>query len=527
MRVLRVLGAATLLFPAKLVSAQSTFQGLGFFTSSLPNQSSANGISRNGTYVVGSSNGRGFLWTVSGGLQPIPALEGNNQTDPNAVSDNAVVVGSTLLNNSLAAFRWTAASGTQDLGSLGPGNSQALGVSVDGSVVVGQSSNRPFRWSKNTGMVALAANGTAWAVSADGSVVFGTSDGHPFSWTSTGGLLALPDFGFTGVNNILFACNSSGSIAVGSGQGYSGAEMLRWTPATDAHSLIGFDQAAIANGLSDDGNVIVGDAASVGKLWFHSSGAQDAKAYLSAQGASAVNSWNSIQSVTGISGDGTKICGYGVDPNNHFQAFYATITPPDFVGFAELSDASIAPTPRVGGVGIDLKATTLNPAGSGGSRFNVVGPLGPISFRTSELFAGGSGVYIKQGAKSGVTYGSTQPVSNPISFATLISDGRLGKYAWLTVVPAELYIPTLSTTSVKGGQSVTLFLQLNGQSSGLAATLKSNNAAVHVPGSVMFVSGDSSKSVTMTTTAVTQTTQVTITATYRGRKKTVVLTVNP
>ena len=122
----------------------------------------------------------------------------------------------------------------------GPGSfdfSAALGVSEDGSVIVGSSDGGPFRWTEAEGLVRLGRVGVGGrtlggrATSADGSVIVGGSfrnfreDGSnlAFIWTEADGLRRLRD-----VLILDFGLNLSG-----------------WTLDT-------------ANGISADGNVIVG-----------------------------------------------------------------------------------------------------------------------------------------------------------------------------------------------------------------------------------------------------------------------------
>ncbi len=93
--------------------------------------------------------------------------------------------------------------------------SSAQDVSADGSVAVGVSGGQAFRWTRETGMVAL--EGTTGAggmrVSGDGATVIGRL-GSPadssFRWTQPTGTVVLPA-GITFARNV----NGDGSVIVG------------------------------------------------------------------------------------------------------------------------------------------------------------------------------------------------------------------------------------------------------------------------------------------------------------------------
>lgn len=127
--------------------------GLGYLPGATFFDSTAYGVNRDGSVVVGESrsvNGKeAFRWTLEGGMQALGDLPGGQvMATARAVSaDGSVVVGtgqSTLFSE---AFRWTSSGGMVGLGAV-PSNdgaavsSEAWGVSADGRVVVGRSSER-------------------------------------------------------------------------------------------------------------------------------------------------------------------------------------------------------------------------------------------------------------------------------------------------------------------------------------------------------------------------------------------------
>ena len=147
----------------------------------------ANGISADGSVVVGESNTdsltwqrRGFRWE-NGSLEDIGTLGNVYYTYAEAISADGTVIAGTSHNsdNAQRAFRWE--DGTlEDLGHLGGGQSDGRDVSVDGLVVVGSSIDEnsdyhAFRWENGT-MYDLRTSGVdsyANGVSADGSIVVG------------------------------------------------------------------------------------------------------------------------------------------------------------------------------------------------------------------------------------------------------------------------------------------------------------------------------------------------------------------
>ena len=135
------LGLVAVFGIVRSASAAPMFQGLGDLTGGAFS-SIANGVSANGSVVVGSSNSstgsEAFRWTASGGMVDLGEFpSGNLSSVANGVStDGSTVVGfghSAFVNE---AFLWTENSGVVNLGDLPNGslNGSALGVSADGSV---------------------------------------------------------------------------------------------------------------------------------------------------------------------------------------------------------------------------------------------------------------------------------------------------------------------------------------------------------------------------------------------------------
>lgn len=167
----------------------------------LVSQSSANGVSADGSVIAGTNQfilgqNRAFRW-VRGRVESLGTLPGGGASFAYGVSaDGSVVVGYAYnASFSQRAFRWTDGV-MQDLGIL-PGHAQsyASGVSADGTVVVGwssPSSGSPvaFRWKdgrmQSLGTLPGTSFSWAYAASADGSIVVGTSGNLAFRWTQSG-----------------------------------------------------------------------------------------------------------------------------------------------------------------------------------------------------------------------------------------------------------------------------------------------------------------------------------------------------
>jgi probable HAF family extracellular repeat protein len=293
-------------------------------------------------------------WTAGSGMVGLGDLPGGPSTSgssANAISaDGSVVVGygtaagrpipsggSTALTRE--AFRWTAATGLVSLGVL-PGSYQgteARAVSADGSVVVGvgyNASSQPeaFRWTAADGLQSLGFlpgcnQSTATGVSADGSVIVGFSEGSgipekAFRWTQAGGMVELGTLPSGYVSSHANAISADGFVVVGQiatavgGDGSANREAFRWTQAGGyvvLGDLPGIEVRSEAHAVSSDGSVVVGYAtgstfADSSFIWDASNGLRSLRGLLTQAGFAS--GW-SLSSATGISGDGTKIVGFG------------------------------------------------------------------------------------------------------------------------------------------------------------------------------------------------------------------------
>ena len=494
---------------------------------------SANGISRNGRFVVLST---GKLYDgVAKTFTTVPKLAGASGTFLTAVSDNGTVVGNDAFPSASHAFKWSKADGIQDLGFLAGDDTRsrtAYGVSSDGSVVVGECHNKPFRWTAGTGMVQLGTGAGgfdfAFGVSADGSVVVGSINRHPFRWTQAGGVVMLPEFGFGGNFNEGRAVSSDGSIVVGDCFDGVQAQMYRWKSYTGAESLLGVSSSsnATASGVSDDGKIVVGTADLTGVLWFEGLGGFDARTLLIFQGVSSAQNWQALRFLAGISADGSTFCGEG-KINNVFDAFVATIAVPS-PSTAPDMHAFLSPTPRVGGDPLAMVVTLSGPAPIG-TKIPVQSLDPELTFKNSALFGGAPGIIVPPGAVASDTTGATVSLSKAKLVHAMVRYNALGQFPSAMLVPADIYQPTLAQSTVVGGTSTRCTVKLNGLAppGDALVGLTSSDPSVTVPIGVTIVAGTTSAVAQVNTSAVTSTKQVTITARYLGRSQSVVLTVTP
>jgi probable HAF family extracellular repeat protein len=273
--------------------------------------SSANGLSSDGSVVVGafnlSGNTTAYRWTSNSGVIGLGYLSGDTNSGATGVSANgAVVVGSSMSTGAVEsmseAFRWTSADGMIGLGDLPGGRtgSHATGVSSDGSVVVG------------------------WSFSADGIVAF--------RWTSDSGMVWLGDLPGADFESHPAGVSSDGSVIVGWGRSHPQApEAFRWTSETGMIGLgylAGGESWSIANDVSADGAVIVGSSSSVigneAFLWDATNGMRSLSELLTDLGVD-LSGWT-LSTANAISADGKTIVGSGINPSGQQEAWAANIS---------------------------------------------------------------------------------------------------------------------------------------------------------------------------------------------------------
>jgi probable HAF family extracellular repeat protein len=340
--------------------ARADSLGLGILPGGTVSQ--AFGVSADGLVVIGESNSasfpftQAFRWTQSGGMVGLGTLPGGTSSFANGVNaDGSVIVGlstSTAFPAFGEAFRWSQSGGMVGLGVLSGGsNSQAGGVNGDGSVVVGSSSatgtsEEAFRWTQTSGMTGLGflpggSLSVANGVSADGTIVVGNnstngflSDSQAFRWTQSGGMIGLgylPGNSYSTAN----AISADGTVIVGGSRvnAFPGnGQAFRWT---QSGGMVGLGVLpggtfSEANAVNANGTVIVGRSTSTNApngeafRWMSNTGMQSIQNLLVMSGVN-VTGW-ALQSATSISGNGTVIIGYGIDPAGLTEGWIARFT---------------------------------------------------------------------------------------------------------------------------------------------------------------------------------------------------------
>jgi uncharacterized membrane protein len=277
----------------------------------------------------------------------------------------SITVGATTADRP-RAFMWYGFGSPFTLGVAGAavgdlGASYALAISGDGGAVVGSTTTasggdlRAFKWNAGLGFTVLPAlTGTgpssARACSFNGFVIVGDSAGQAFRWTNTGGagttspIPSLPQAPNAG--GTAFATNTIGNIVVGSTTSPTFVDTslgfpmpqpvaFRWTPA-GTRALGAFastgSQSSQALSVSGNGQIVVGDSRTSGTL--AEPGRSEAfvwtprwgMASLADKLGDALPAGVLLTSATGISYDGTTICGTGsVTSTGTSFAYIATI----------------------------------------------------------------------------------------------------------------------------------------------------------------------------------------------------------
>jgi probable HAF family extracellular repeat protein len=311
--------------------ADTTFTDLGV----LPGGTYSLGVavSRDGTTIAGNSGPPddtyevGFVWHNAGPMQGIGVLPGGPTASVTAgISGNgSVVVGWSGTQDYRHAFRWTSAGGMQAIPGLSTDyDSQAVGVSSNGLTIVGVQfqNNRSFIWTAagglhDLGVTPLSGLNYASAISGDGTTVIGVmgSNATGWRWNSTTGTTILGGGAYSYANGV----SDDGSVVVGEYLNPTN-RAFRWTQAGGLQSLgtvPGYTTFG-AKCVSGDGNVVgvrLGNFPSndVAGLWTAERGMFDLQLFLTQQGID-MSGWT-LNRVAGISYDGQVITGYGRGPN--------------------------------------------------------------------------------------------------------------------------------------------------------------------------------------------------------------------
>jgi uncharacterized membrane protein len=311
----------------------------------IPGASTANDMSPDGRYVVGTTIGsKPYLRDMESGDPSTLLYFG---LDAVAVSDDGSVVLGNITDRELdaqVAAIWTEADGWTSIGHLGDGcgsYTSAYELSADGTVATGLGwlgcSGAGFRWSEATGMVALEhlANGNnrSSVLSADGSVIGGFAQGSfsrtPARWDASGnGLLMDPPNG--DALGEIHGMSDDGTVMLGTWN----QDAVKWT--NGVMEVIGQGSylpgwTGIPMDIADDGTIVGFDTILTSRqAWIQPGGVGDIismSLYISTHGGS-IPDGAAMQVCQAISADGSIVIGHGAFSN----AWRVIIEPTTCVG---------------------------------------------------------------------------------------------------------------------------------------------------------------------------------------------------
>jgi uncharacterized membrane protein len=395
--------------------------------------SNAAGLNADGSVVVGASQSAtnsslAVRWTAPGTLQSIPLLPNSMWSQGYGISTNGQWIAGYNQNNTFpgVAIRWNASSGITQLGgypTIAPlGDARAYGVSDNGAVVIGSYDRQltgylpqAFRWTSgstiNLPLPGPPVYSIATAITPDGSVsvgdyATGIAPG-PFGINYWGTALIWPTpttvqtLGYLpgGTTSYVRAVSANGQAAAGFGDvgNIQTPHAFRWTAAfgmEDMGLIAGAPAGAwsIANAISSDGSVIGGAAINengqqVAMLSTGWAGLVDLNTYLPTLGVNTAGF--TLTSVTGISADGTALCGNGAYLGQP-RGWVARDLPP--VCAPKIFQNSSAPAEFCAGSFGFLSVTALAPHPSINLHYQWYKKVGPTAFPVFNGPTGGGSV---------------------------------------------------------------------------------------------------------------------------------------
>ena len=321
-------------------------------------------VSGDGTVVVGQTPiGETFYWSDATGLVTLGRnVVGLGRGGKPSVNYDGTRISASIMSvdsTYVTAGIWTKGYGWDecmppppDGGALDGQYSSAWNISDDGDHVVGLfwRAGAPFgtgtahglHWSTAAGCVSLGSSGgdsRANGCSADGSVIAGWSADpvwggwQPCVWVDG----ALTILGTYDAQIIANGVNAGGTVVVG--QSYIAATDMRvaarwdWNGSTWVHNELGalpgtspgmYGQA-VANGVTSDGNTIVGynqfsgPWSATGFIWTLAEGLMDVEDFLAANGVTPPAGFD-IRTLSAVSNDGRVMVGTGQDTVSPFSS---------------------------------------------------------------------------------------------------------------------------------------------------------------------------------------------------------------
>ncbi len=432
-------------------------------------------VSNGGTFVAATlpdpSNGNletAARWSASSGQWTfLPGLGGTSGSSLSSVydmsADGSVIVGLAWITPNIAhAFRWDAVNGTVDLGSVGGSatSSRPNCLSADGSVAAGWDADaitgawRASRWSG--GVQSLLGsldpsdpiNGwsEAWAISGDGQFIAG---GSPSGLSTPSGWNLEHLFRWDAVNGLV-------------DRGTTNLDPFGWG-----------SHLTIPTGVSDDGNVIVGQAGIPGffgpgmKPFIAREGspmtllADD----LIALGVPEASTWT-LSSVEGLSGDGRVLAGTAFDPSFASYVYRVEFQPVSST-YCTAKVNSAGCTPSIGASGVASVSSLAPFQVSATQVLNTKNGLLYFGFSPAALpFQGGTrcvgfpSIRTAQQNSGGSPSGNDCTGAYSFDFNALIQSGAIPALSVGAKVYAQYWSrdpQSPSTTGLTDGASFTIF----------------------------------------------------------------------
>ncbi|MFO0828031.1 MAG: hypothetical protein U0572_07755 [Phycisphaerales bacterium] len=345
----------------------------------LPAGSAAYSVSDDGTVVVGTAGSAGFRWTLSGGYAALPGPAAGSGTLVAVSGDGTQITADVLdANNKQHASRWLGGSSWEFLPAFVSCDAfllNAYDINTAGDVIVGLAwitgcQAHAFRWdpqagTKDLGTLVANKSSRANAVNGSSSLIVGWQDQangqrRGARWVQNGSTYVeslMPNYvAPNGTNYSLgeaLGVSRSGDTVVGYNVFGLAGPAWKYDGVANTVStlpqLSGFgSQAALANGVTDDGTVVVGTTGGIpiGRkaiIWINGV-AQDLKTYIESQGGS-IAPYNSLGTAMAITPNGRTIVGWGAgagQPAGWIVTFPPPPCPADLNGDGQVGAEDLA-----------------------------------------------------------------------------------------------------------------------------------------------------------------------------------------
>ena len=360
--------AGTALAALAIPSTAQAVDGMEVLTGLASDPFSIWGMSRNGQFLVGvtdggSNNYRGWIYS-NGTFTLVPVFaDPTLQTTASAINDTGTVwvgygqfQGPVYVTGHAIRYANGAFTDLHTGAAFGPGGSLenyiesfATAMSADTNVVAGFAQSnlggwQAFRWTQATGMTGLGflpgySLSHASAISADGTTIVGyvgnagLQQYQAMYWTTATGMVGLGSLPTApGGNSFANAVSANGSVIVGGAvvDSTGNQHAFRWTQATGMQDLGTLPGGVYSNAVavSADGSIVAGGSSGTGGggfgfafRWTQATGMQKLSDLLAASGVSPGPGFILGQTAY-MSADGKITVGQLTDPGGSWQGYY-------------------------------------------------------------------------------------------------------------------------------------------------------------------------------------------------------------